>query len=76
MIPKHCSIINNKRNCLNVPSYIVSVKVDNEDYMIGVVCSIHKDIMEKLLKVKYVSVDFEPLHYIATKCALESMNKV
>ena len=42
MLPEHCSIKEKTKDCPMPPEFIISIKMENEEYMIGVTCSGHK----------------------------------
>lgn len=55
---------------MNPPAYIVSMVEEDGEYMIGMVCREHKDIVEGLVKKGEAIVKFEELKYVGTDCVL------
>lgn len=60
---------------MNPPVYIISIKSEDGEYLIGVVCSKHKDVINELVKSKQRdnliptgSIKFEELRYVGTDC--------
>ena len=50
-LPKKCSIREDGIDCIFPPSDFVSIEnLDGEEYIIGVVCIVHKDIFSKKMK--------------------------
>ena len=49
LLPDHCSAKIDGEECLLTPTYIVSVKSDESEYMLAVVCDDHKCIIEARL---------------------------
>ena len=44
MIPDRCSVRESKKQCVNPPEFVISVFVDDGEYMIGVTCEKHKQV--------------------------------
>ena len=72
MIPSHCTIKDNGRDCVNPPVYIISIQSDEGEYLVGVVCSKHRDVIDDLIKKSDTLpngvVKFEELRYVGTDC--------
>ncbi|MFQ5440585.1 MAG: hypothetical protein ACE5DL_03880 [Nitrosopumilaceae archaeon] len=75
MFPDKCSITENGKPCVNPPEFIVSVIVDQDEYMVGVTCPKHKKIVSgkiQLLqnenKVPLGKISFSPLKAVGTDC--------
>lgn len=75
MFPDKCSITENGKPCVNPPEFIVSVIVDQDEYMVGVTCQKHKKIVSgkiQLLqnenKVPSGKISFSPLKAVGTDC--------
>lgn len=75
MLPDKCSITEEGIQCVNPPEFIVSVKVEEEEYMVGVTCNKHKQIvfgkiqfLQKEGKIPIGTIDFSPLKAVGTDC--------
>ena len=75
MFPDKCSISEKGKSCVNPPEYVVSVIVEKDEYMVGVTCERHKQIVSKKTKVlqgegKIPSgkISFSPLKPVGTDC--------
>ena len=63
------------------PSHIVSILTDNEEYMIGIVCSDHISLMEskattmqKFGKIINGKIRFQKIKPVMTDCVLNQNN--
>lgn len=75
MIPTYCTIKDAGRDCVNPPMYIISIQSKEGEYLVGVVCSEHKDVIDSLIKEKQDNhqildgtIKFEKLRYVGTDC--------
>jgi len=75
MLPDRCSITENKRQCVNPPEFIVSISVMDDEYMVGVTCDKHKQIvvgkiqfLQKEEKIPKGAINFSPLKAVGTDC--------
>ncbi|GKS67247.1 hypothetical protein YTPLAS73_07940 [Nitrosarchaeum sp.] len=75
MLPDRCSIVENGKQCVNSPEFVVSVVVDKDEYMVGVTCSNHKDIVSGKMhslqneeKIPRGKISFSPLKAVGTDC--------
>jgi len=75
MLPDRCSIIEDGKQCINPPEFVVSVVVENDEYMVGVTCNKHKQIVSgkiQLLqnenKLPNGKISFLPLKAVGTDC--------
>ena len=75
LLPKHCCVRVNGKDCYMSSSYIVSIASLTEDYMIGVVCNDHRDGLEERLKVMQstgnvpaVDIKIQPVKIVSTDC--------
>ena len=75
MFPDKCSITENGKPCVNPPEFVVSVIVDQDEYMVGVTCQKHKQIvsgkiqlLQKENKVPSGKISFSPLKAVGTDC--------
>ena len=75
MLPDRCSVLQEGKQCVNPPEFVVSVVVDKDEYMIGVACNRHKQIvsgkihiLQKEGKIPNGNVCFSPLKAVGTDC--------
>lgn len=75
MMPERCSIREHARNCPLPPEYVISIKAEDGEYMVGVACDRHKNtFMEKLEvlkkegKVPQGVIRFDVLKPVGTNC--------
>ncbi len=77
MVAERCSIMVNGKVCPYPPSRIVSVQLEKEEYMIGLVCSKHILLMkhkaislQKLGKITNGKINFQKIKPVMTDCVL------
>jgi len=82
MVPERCSIMVSRKVCIQPPSHVVSVLFEEEEYMIGLVCSDHillmkrKAIsMQKSGKINKGKIRFQKIKPVVTDCVLNLKNK-
>ena len=51
MLPDRCSVKKEGKQCVNPPEFVISVVVENEEYMIGVTCQKHKQAVSEKVKI-------------------------
>jgi hypothetical protein len=75
MFPDKCSITEQGKPCVNPPEFVVSVTVGTEEYMVGVTCGKHKQIvsgkikiLQKENKIPSGTIGFSPLKAVGTDC--------
>ena len=75
MLPDKCSVMEDSKQCVNPPEFIVSVVVDKDEYMVGVTCTKHKQIVSGKIqilqgqgKIPNGKVSFSPLKAVGTDC--------
>ena len=75
--PEQCSFVGASKRCQMPPSYVISVKSDDSDYMIAVACPEHKDVLvEKMSSIQKAgelpqgTIVFEPINSVATDCVV------
>ena len=45
MLPDKCSVMEEGKHCVNPPQFIVSIISGTDEYMVGVTCQKHKQII-------------------------------
>jgi hypothetical protein len=77
LLPDHCSAKIDGEECLLTPTYIISVKSDESEYMLAVVCDDHKCIIEARLialqkesKVPQGRLHFQLIKTVVTECVM------
>ena len=75
MLPDRCSIMENGKQCVNPPEFVVSVVVEKDEYMVGVTCNNHKQIVSGKIeslqteeKIPRGKISFSPLKAVGTDC--------
>ena len=75
LLPEHCSIKENGKDCQFPPEFIISIKVKEEEYMVAVTCNQHKkpfyeklENLQKEGKVPKRTIQFSGLKAIGTNC--------
>ena len=75
MLPDKCSVMEEGKQCVNPPEFVVSVVVDKDEYMVGVTCNKHKQIvsdkihiLQKEGKIPNGKVSFSQLKAVGTDC--------
>ena len=75
LLPPHCSAKVEGEECKLAPSYIISVKSHEDEYMLAVVCDDHKSVLEPRLvamqevnKIPQGSIHFQPVKAVVTDC--------
>ena len=75
LLPEHCSAKVEGEKCQLAPSYIISVKSHEGEYMLAVVCNDHKSALETRLvamqeanKIPQGSIHFQPVKAVITDC--------
>ena len=75
LLPDRCSVNEKGKSCLNPPEYVISVIVDEEEYMVGVTCLRHKNIVSGKLKtlqnegkIPHGKISFSELRAVGTDC--------
>lgn len=76
-LPEHCSIKVDGQECQLVPDYVVSVVVEDGEYMLAVVCEEHRNVLEARLgkmqndgKVRKGRIKFESVKTVVTDCVM------
>ena len=75
MLPTRCALVKGGRQCPNPPEYAVSVASGQDEYMVGVACSIHRQavsrrigLLQKEGGIPEGAVRFAPLRPVGTDC--------
>lgn len=75
MLPDRCSIMEKGKQCVNTPEFVVSVVVEKDEYMVGVTCDKHKQIVSGKIqflqnkdKIPHGKISFSPLKAVGTDC--------
>jgi hypothetical protein len=75
VFPDKCSITENGKPCVNPPEFVVSIIVDPDEFMVGVTCQKHKQIVAGKIrflqdegKIPSGKIGFSPLKAVGTDC--------
>ena len=75
MLPDKCSIKEQGRQCVNPPEFVVSITVNSDEYMFGVTCTKHKQVVSEKIKIMQKhgtvplgKIGFSPLKTVGTDC--------
>ena len=75
MFPDRCSVRESGKPCVNPPEFVISVSVEKEQYMVGVTCQKHKNVVSGKLailqndgKIPKGTINFEQLKAVGTDC--------
>jgi hypothetical protein len=75
LLPGHCSAKVEEEECQLAPSYIISVKSHEGEYMLAVVCNDHKSALQTRLvamqeanKIPKGRIHFQPVKAVVTDC--------
>lgn len=75
MLPDKCSVTEDKKQCVNPPEFIVSIITGKDEYMVGVTCSKHKQIVSGKIgilqnegKLYDGKISFSPVKAVGTDC--------
>ena len=75
LLPERCSIKEKGKDCPMPPEFIISIKVEDEEYMIGITCTAHKEpFSEKLQRLQTEGkipkgvIQFSGLKAVGTDC--------
>jgi hypothetical protein len=77
ILPEQCSAKFEGKECQLSPSYVISVKSHEGEYMLAVVCEDHKSAIEARLismqdakKIPRGRIYFDPIKAVVTDCAM------
>ena len=75
MLPDKCSVLEKGKQCVNPPEFVVSIVADKGEYMVGVTCDKHKQIVSGKIgilqnkgKIYDGKINFSPLKAVGTDC--------
>ena len=75
MLPDKCSVLEKGKQCVNPPEFVVSIVTDKGEYMVGVTCDKHKQIVSGKIgilqnegKIYDGKINFSPLKAVGTDC--------
>ena len=75
MLPDRCSVTEEGKQCVNPPEFIVSIISDKDEYMVGVACEKHKQIVSAKIgilqnegKIHDGKINFSPVKTVGTDC--------
>jgi len=75
MLPDKCSVTEEGKQCVNPPEFIVSIISDKDEYMVGVACEKHKQIVSGKIgilqnegKIRDGKISFSQLKAVGTDC--------
>lgn len=77
LLPEHCSAKVDGEGCQLAPSHVVSVKSNEGEYMLAVVCDDHKGgiearlvAMQKENRIPQGRIHFQPVKAVVTDCVM------
>ncbi len=75
MLPDRCSVTEKGKQCVNPPEFIVSIISEKDEFMIGVACEKHKQIVSGKIgilqnegKIHDGKINFSPVKIVGTDC--------
>ncbi len=75
MLPDQCAVTEKGKQCVNPPEFIVSIISDKDEYMVGVACEKHKQIVSGKIgilqnegKIHDGKINFSPVKTVGTDC--------
>jgi hypothetical protein len=75
LLPDRCSIKEKGRDCVNPPEFVISIAGNKDEYMVGVTCENHKNIisgkletLQKEGKLPQGKINFVQLKAVGTDC--------
>lgn len=75
MFPERCSVRKKGQDCPMLPEFVISVKSNDDEYMVGVTCDIHKtafteklELLQKEGKIPKGTINFTGLKPVGTSC--------
>ncbi len=75
MLPDKCSVSEEGKQCVNPPEFIVSIIDGKDEYMVGVTCTKHKQIVSGKIgilqnegKIHDGKINFSTVKAVGTDC--------
>lgn len=75
MFPDRCTVKHEGKPCVNPPEFVISIVSDDGEYMVGVTCNKHKDVVSGKLgilqnegKIPKGKINFSELKPVGTDC--------
>ena len=75
MLPDRCSVTEKGKQCVNPPEFIVSIISEKDEFMVGVACEKHKQIVSGKIgilqnegKIYDGKINFSPVKIVGTDC--------
>jgi len=75
VLPDQCSVLEEGKQCINPPEFIVSIVSDEDEYMVGMTCQKHKQIVSGKVgilqnegKMHDGTISFSPVKSVGTDC--------
>ncbi len=75
MLPDQCSVTEKGKQCVNPPEFIVSIVSEKDEFMVGVACEKHKQIVSGKIgilqnegKIHDGKINFSPVKTVGTDC--------
>ena len=75
MLPDKCSVSEEGKRCVNPPEFIVSIIDGKDEYMVGVTCTKHKQIVSGKIgilqnegKIHDGKINFSTVKAVGTDC--------
>jgi hypothetical protein len=75
VLPDRCSIKQEGRRCVNPPEFVISIADGRDEYMVGVTCENHKNVISGKLtslqhegKIPQGKISFVKLKAVGTDC--------
>lgn len=75
MLPDKCSVTEENKQCVNPPEFIISIVADKEEYMVGLTCEKHKQIVSGKIEILQTEgkihdgkITFAPAKAVGTDC--------
>ena len=81
MLPDRCSVMKEGKQCVNPPEFIVSIIDDKDEYMVGVTCGRHKQVVSGKVrflqnqgKIHAGKINFSLVKTVGTDCVHGDMD--
>jgi hypothetical protein len=76
-LPESCSFVAGSSRCQIPPAFVISVKANESDYMVGVACQEHKDVLlekmaslQKSGRLPQGAISFQTISTVTTDCVV------